>query len=67
MSVLLRRSIPGETAGQGDGIQPRMSEMWDALGIGAELREASAQVHRIVSWLVVLQMELFTTVPLCLV
>ncbi|EPS94269.1 FAD/NAD-binding domain-containing protein [Fomitopsis schrenkii] len=45
---IIDRRIPGETAGQGDGIQPRMSEMWDALGIGAELREASAQIHRIV-------------------
>ncbi|KZT68041.1 hypothetical protein DAEQUDRAFT_712462 [Daedalea quercina L-15889] len=45
---LIDRRIPGETAGRGDGIGPRMLEIWDSLGIGAELRAIGAYIHRVV-------------------
>ncbi|KZT64260.1 hypothetical protein DAEQUDRAFT_44973 [Daedalea quercina L-15889] len=45
---IIDRRIPGETAGQGDGVQPRMTEVWDSLGLGAELRAASTHIHRMV-------------------
>ncbi|KZT64257.1 hypothetical protein DAEQUDRAFT_773773 [Daedalea quercina L-15889] len=45
---IVDRRITGETAGQADGIQSRMMEIWDSLGIGAELRELSSQIHRMV-------------------
>lgn len=47
-SYVLACSIAGETAGQGDGIQPRMLEIWDTLGLGAELRAVGNHIHRMV-------------------
>ncbi|KZT67064.1 hypothetical protein DAEQUDRAFT_409008 [Daedalea quercina L-15889] len=43
---LLERRIPGEVAGQGDGFKPRMIEIWESLGIGAELRAVGSHCHR---------------------
>jgi hypothetical protein len=41
--------LPNEASGQADGIQPRMLEIWQSLGIGEVLRQQSEQVYRIVS------------------
>ncbi|KZT67060.1 hypothetical protein DAEQUDRAFT_408705 [Daedalea quercina L-15889] len=48
LTVLLPVRIPGETAGQGDSFHPRMIEIWDSLGIGAELRAVGSHIHRMV-------------------
>ncbi|KAF7344102.1 FAD/NAD-binding domain-containing protein [Mycena venus] len=45
---LVDRRLSHEASGQADGIQPRMIEIWESLGIGSELRERSEHVHRMV-------------------
>ncbi|KAF7367114.1 Phenol 2-monooxygenase [Mycena sanguinolenta] len=47
---LLDRRLPHEVSGQADGIQPRMIEIWESLGIGRELRDRSEHVHRMVTY-----------------
>ncbi|KZT67061.1 hypothetical protein DAEQUDRAFT_729460 [Daedalea quercina L-15889] len=47
---LLDRRVPGETAGQADGIQPRTMEIWESLGIGAELKAVGSHIHRSVMY-----------------
>lgn len=37
-----------ETSGQAGGIQPRMLEIWQGLGIGESLRQQSEHIYRIV-------------------
>ncbi|KAI0949246.1 hypothetical protein AcW1_008916 [Taiwanofungus camphoratus] len=43
---IIERRLPHETAGQADGVQPRMLEVWDSLGLGDELRRAGTHVRR---------------------
>ncbi|KAH7909764.1 FAD binding domain-containing protein [Hygrophoropsis aurantiaca] len=45
---IVDRRLPGEVAGQADGIQPRMTEIWDSFGIGEELRRVGTHVHKTV-------------------
>jgi phenol 2-monooxygenase len=47
-SIHASLSMPNETSGQADGIQPRMLEIWESLGIGKSLREKSEHVYRMV-------------------
>ncbi|KAJ7656765.1 FAD binding domain-containing protein [Mycena polygramma] len=47
---LLDRRLPNETSGQADGIQPRMIEIWESLGLGSDLRERSEHVYRMVTY-----------------
>ncbi|KAJ7513136.1 FAD binding domain-containing protein [Mycena galericulata] len=44
------RRLPHETSGQADGIQPRMLEIWESLGLCSELRGRSEHVHRMVTY-----------------
>ncbi|KAH7906530.1 FAD binding domain-containing protein [Hygrophoropsis aurantiaca] len=43
---IIDRRLPGEIAGQADGIQPRMIEIWDSFGIGDRLRRKGIHVHK---------------------
>ncbi|KAF8065020.1 FAD binding domain-containing protein [Lyophyllum atratum] len=47
---IIDKRVPGETAGQADGIQSRMVEIWDSLGMGEELRRSGNPVHRFVTY-----------------
>ncbi|KAF7367107.1 Phenol 2-monooxygenase [Mycena sanguinolenta] len=47
---LLDRRLPHEASGQADGIQPRMIEIWESLGIGRDLRDRSEHVHRMATY-----------------
>ncbi|KAJ7707875.1 hypothetical protein B0H14DRAFT_3643399 [Mycena olivaceomarginata] len=47
---IIDRRLQDETSGQADGIQPRMHEIWESLGLGAELRERSEHVYRMVTY-----------------
>ncbi|KAF8189004.1 FAD binding domain-containing protein [Pholiota molesta] len=47
---IIDRRMPNETSGQADGIQPRMLEIWESLGIGKSLREKSEHVYRMVTY-----------------
>ncbi|EGN91589.1 hypothetical protein SERLA73DRAFT_100302 [Serpula lacrymans var. lacrymans S7.3] len=45
---IIDRRLPGESAGQADGIQPRTTEIWDSFGLGDELRRLGTHVHKTV-------------------
>ncbi|KAJ6594759.1 FAD binding domain-containing protein [Mycena capillaripes] len=47
---VIDRRLPQETSGQADGIQPRMLEIWESLGMGSELRHRSEHVYRMVTY-----------------
>ncbi|KAF8198354.1 FAD binding domain-containing protein [Mycena galopus ATCC 62051] len=46
---IVDRRLPYEVSGQAGGIQPRMLEIWENLGIGRDLRDRSEHVHRMVT------------------
>ncbi|KAJ6535198.1 FAD binding domain-containing protein [Mycena vulgaris] len=47
---VLDRRLAHEVSGQADGIQPRMLEIWESLGLGSELRARSEHVYRMVTY-----------------
>ncbi|KAH9912822.1 uncharacterized protein B0H18DRAFT_1051529 [Fomitopsis serialis] len=47
---IIDRRLPEESAGQGDGIQPRTIEMWDSVGMGEKLRQTGFHLHRMVTY-----------------